>query len=175
MRSHVRLHLRGYSRAAQVRRRGGIETIAIDVDGCLTDGRMVIDGNGEKAWKAFGPDDHTMIQLAQRRGLGVVLITADRQAEKIVLARASHMRVAIIFESDWRVNDLALAGCNMRRTAYIGDGCLDARVFPHVGFGFAPSDAWPATRAAADAVTSCPGGRRAVAQAIDYTLRRLTA
>jgi 3-deoxy-D-manno-octulosonate 8-phosphate phosphatase (KDO 8-P phosphatase) len=135
----------------------------------MTDGSIYAGPDGGKLFKAFGPDDNDAIKAAQRLGLTVALVSADSSGIEITQARADHMEVPLFLaDPDERL------GLMSSMTVYIGDGFYDGPVLRQAGFGIAPVDAWPGAIKAADAVTSRPGGHRAVAQAIDFTLRRLT-
>jgi 3-deoxy-D-manno-octulosonate 8-phosphate phosphatase (KDO 8-P phosphatase) len=173
-RDRVRVTVAGRRRAAALRRLG-VRDLVVDVDGCMTDGRLVVNGLGEKAWKAFGPDDSDALKAAQAAHLRVTLVTADEQGSLIVRHRAEHMGVPLVVAPGaarvpWLVEHHDV---DSTRTVYIGDGWHDADNVREVAFGVAPADAWPWTIRCADAVTSRPGGHRAVAQAVDYVLRRI--
>ena len=55
---------------------------------------------------------------------------------------------------------------------YMGDGIFDSYVFPAVGYGIAPSNAFHTTRVRADYVTTATGGDRAVAEACLHILEK---
>jgi 3-deoxy-D-manno-octulosonate 8-phosphate phosphatase (KDO 8-P phosphatase) len=155
-----------------MRAAGGVEHIVIDIDGCMTDGGLIVDEFGMRAFKTFGPDDHDAIREAiDSFGLDVQFVTADKLGLKISEARAEHMRIPLTCcKPNNRCSALRV---DPERTVYVGDGYWDWQVFSRVGFGIAPNDAWPETRAAADAVTSRTGGHRAVAQAVQFTFKNL--
>jgi 3-deoxy-D-manno-octulosonate 8-phosphate phosphatase (KDO 8-P phosphatase) len=175
----VSLSWSGRVRARSLRRDGGARLVVIDVDGCLTDGKLYVDDKGQKTVKAFGPDDHAAIQR-WRGTFGIEIITSDWT--QISVARASHMGVNITKADAGaaariaHIQELAtLARHDVRDDGivYIGDGYHDADVMRAFGFGIAPAGSWPGTLRAADAITSRHGGDRAVAQALDYVGMRL--
>jgi 3-deoxy-D-manno-octulosonate 8-phosphate phosphatase (KDO 8-P phosphatase) len=53
------------------------KVILIDVDGCLTDGRLTIDHRGEKPFKQFHTRDVRAIRELVFNGFEVVLVSAD--------------------------------------------------------------------------------------------------
>jgi 3-deoxy-D-manno-octulosonate 8-phosphate phosphatase (KDO 8-P phosphatase) len=55
---------------------------------------------------------------------------------------------------------------------YMGDGIFDGFVFPHVGYGICPKNAYEGARAQADYICKCDGGDRAVADACLHLLER---
>lgn len=170
----MKVYRRGRSRAAAVRRLGGIANVIIDIDGTMTDGLLPINANGFKIFKNFGADDSDAIRTAISYGLIVELVTADHSSSAIVASRAEVIGVPVSFEHG---RDRMLAyqhRMDLRRTVYIGDGWYDGDNFTMAGFGIATMNALPMTKAKADAVSSRRGGDKAVAQSIAFILERLT-
>lgn len=161
------MRARGLVRASSLRRRGGALRVVIDVDGTMTDGRIYVNEHG-KMFKAFGPDDHSAVNVARHQGLDVLLVSADKSL--ITQARAEHMSLDVQWWSE--VSRIPL-DVDPMRTVYVGDGYYDHVAMRECAFGIAVNDSWPRTRRAADAVTSRNGGHRAVAQALDFTRRFL--
>ena len=60
---------------------GRIRCVVLDVDGVLTDGRIVLDGAGGE-WKFFDVRDGLGISLAGKLGLQVVFLTG-RESEAV--------------------------------------------------------------------------------------------
>jgi 3-deoxy-D-manno-octulosonate 8-phosphate phosphatase (KDO 8-P phosphatase) len=174
----VKVRWGGRARARSLRRAGGVGLVVLDVDGVLTDGGLHVDASGTKLYKSFGPDDHDAIKRWKQH-YPIDLVTSDWSP--VTLARADHMKVNVWHAPAGRldrvdiISELADADdCGLERVVYVGDGYYDGAVMQAVGFGIAPCDAWPDTIRAADAVTSRGGGKRAVAQALDYIGRTLT-
>lgn len=167
----VRPH--GILRAVRARR-VGIHTIILDIDGTMTDGSHNIGQQGDKVFKAFGPDDSDAIRLARSHGFEVVMTSADRQADHIYESRARHIGATFVPTSAGnRAMELDKL-YDLTRSVYVADGIFDHWVMKQTAFGIAVNDAWPKTKREADAVTSRPGGKRAAAQAIDFVMRRMT-
>jgi 3-deoxy-D-manno-octulosonate 8-phosphate phosphatase (KDO 8-P phosphatase) len=172
----VTVTLRGAARAARLADIGGARHVVIDVDGCLTPGYQVMDESGSKPVKVFGLDDFAA--LMRWWGMfDVTAVTSDLCPPTI--ARLESWGVPLTeapAESAARVSVIrAITGSDLMTCVYIGDGYHDASVMHQVGFGIAPADAWPETARAADGVTSAPGGRRAVALALDFIGENLLA
>lgn len=166
----------GRARARSLRRAGGVGLVVLDVDGVLTDGGLHVDASGGKAVKTFGPDDHDAIKRWGRH-IPIDLVTSDWSP--VTLARADHMKVDVWYAPSGKTSRLEIIkelaeDVGLKRTVYVGDGYYDGEIMQEVGFGIAPADAWPDTIRTADGVTSRGGGRRAVAQALDYIGRTLT-
>ena len=129
----------------------------------MTDGRMWYSVNG-KQYKAFGPDDHSALDIL-RKDIEIVFITADRLGYDISLRRIMDMNYPLYFEpiegrSTWINRRFGLV-----ETIYMGDSFLDESLLRDVGYGICPADGALQAREAADYVTQCGGGNRAVAEA----------
>ena len=66
---------------------------------------------------------------------------------------------------------IAELGLSPDQVCQIGDDLTDLPVMRYVGLGVAVPDAAPEVREAADYVTSVPGGRGAVREAIELLLK----
>lgn len=144
---------------------GRIKLIVCDVDGCLTDGRMVHGESGEEL-KFFHTRDGIAIQQAQRAGIEVAFLSNGFTTGHI-LARAARLgvrRVAVsrepkaaILES-W-MRELGLQGDEV---AYLGDDVNDIGAMRLCGLTACPADAHPAVRKVAVFVLATPGGKGAL-------------
>ena len=150
-----------------------IELILSDVDGVLTDGRLIYDNQGIES-KAFHIRDGQGIRLWHETGRPFGLITARNS--RIVRARAAELKIDILRQgtSDKLaavkeiVNEL---GLRPEQICYLGDDLLDLRALDYVGLGVAVADACGEAREAADHVTRLDGGRGAVRETIEMILR----
>jgi 3-deoxy-D-manno-octulosonate 8-phosphate phosphatase (KDO 8-P phosphatase) len=149
-----------------------VTLLLLDVDGVLTDGRIVYDADGREAKTFYVRDGHG-IKLLQRAGIEVGIVTARRSA--VVEIRARELGIDIVCQgvSDkvavWR------AICDERRldpaaTAYVGDDIQDVPLLRRVGFAAAVADAEGCVLEAAHYVSGRPGGRGAVRDIADFVL-----
>lgn len=145
------------------------EILVIDVDGVLTDGSCTYTVDGKTA-KVFGPDDNDALKLLARF-IEPRFVSADERGFVISKRRVSHdMGFALdLVQAADRVRWIS-GQCDAANVIYMGGGIFDAAVFEAVGYGICPADGFSATREAADFVTTCPGGRRAVAEACVHIL-----
>jgi 3-deoxy-D-manno-octulosonate 8-phosphate phosphatase KdsC-like HAD superfamily phosphatase len=60
-----------------LRNMSSVDTILIDCDGVLTDGKMYMDHTGEKPFKAFDSKDIRAIREIVSQGIRVIIVTAD--------------------------------------------------------------------------------------------------
>jgi 3-deoxy-D-manno-octulosonate 8-phosphate phosphatase (KDO 8-P phosphatase) len=163
----------GIKRARALIAAGGALHVIIDVDGCLTPGAQVVDSGGWKPVKVFGLDDRAAIERWVKQ-VEITLMTSDPCPATSARAKSLDCVLAIApAEPAGRLHVIERYAGRLDRVVYIGDGYYDHEVMRGAGFGIAPSDAWPETLRAADAVVSRPGGQRAVALALDYIGEKL--
>lgn len=168
----MKLNRKGRAAARRMKALGGPQVFITDVDGCLTDGSFHQNETGRKTHKMFGPDDGDALRLLNTF-IPVIIVSADLSGLAIHKTRAEHLGIPFMQASHDRIGFMTAQGYNLSRVVYVGDGWLDRRAVKRVGFGFAPADAWPETKQAADHVTTYGGGHRAVAEAAILTSRRL--
>jgi 3-deoxy-D-manno-octulosonate 8-phosphate phosphatase (KDO 8-P phosphatase) len=145
----------------------------LDVDGVLTDGRLVYGAVGEDT-KVFHVRDGYGIVAALASGLDVAIVSG--RASPAVERRLAELGVTEVHQ---RVADKAavLAElCTRRavtpdRVAYMGDDVPDLPLMRRVGLALAPADAVPEVRRAAHWISRRAGGSGAVREAIEWLLR----
>lgn len=151
---------------------GSLRLLALDVDGVLTDGRIVYGNNGEEL-KAFSIKDGLGIKLVQRCGLQVAIITGRDSA--IVARRAAELGIEIVVQGREdkliALNELCDdLGIPLGACAYMGDDLPDLAAITAAGLGLSVSDAAAPVRDAADWVSTRPGGAGAVREACEMIL-----
>jgi len=146
---------------------------ALDVDGVLTDGKFWWDANGNKVYKAFGPDDADALKLIRPYLANIVFYTQDKKGMEISISRLSHMGFPVVeANTKERLLDIEkFYGFN--NTIYMGDSFLDAPILSLCKFGITTSDADPYARRYANYITSKPGGSRAVSEACFWILKEV--
>jgi 3-deoxy-D-manno-octulosonate 8-phosphate phosphatase (KDO 8-P phosphatase) len=150
-----------------------IELVLLDVDGVLTDGRIIWDANGTEI-KFFNVKDGHGIKLLQRAGIQVGIITG--RTSPVVDLRAKELGITLVYQGSLRKQDSyddikRITGLSDHQIAYMGDDVIDVPVMRRVGFAVAPSDALPEALAVADLVTSRCGGMGAVRELCDLILK----
>jgi 3-deoxy-D-manno-octulosonate 8-phosphate phosphatase (KDO 8-P phosphatase) len=151
----------------------GITLLILDVDGVLTDGRIIIDDAGLES-KQFDVRDGHGLKMLMRCGIGVVLLTGRKS--RVVDHRAADLEIKEVHQGIWNKREvfdeiLRRRKLSPEETAYIGDDVVDIPVLKRVGFGVAVADACPEAIGAADYVTERPGGRGAVREVCDMILK----
>ena len=149
-----------------------IKMLLLDVDGVLTDGRIILDNQGNEL-KAFHVRDGHGIKLAQRAGIILGIITG-RKAE-VVNVRARELGIEEVHQGSLKKiivyeSLLAKYGLCDGQIAYMGDDVVDVDIMKRVGLAIAVADCDPAVRPFADWITRNCGGCGAVREAINFIL-----
>ena len=150
-----------------------IRLLVMDVDGVLTDGRMVLSDRGAEL-KMFHTHDGIGLALAHRAGLKTALVTGE--TSPIAKARGAKLGVGTVVLGARRKGDvvealLAEHGLSAEALAYMGDDLLDLPALQRAGLAVAPADAVADVRAVAHVVTKTPGGHGAVRECVELLLR----
>ncbi|WP_457607636.1 KdsC family phosphatase [Nitratifractor sp.] len=151
-----------------------IELIVLDVDGCLTDGRIVYGESGEEI-KAFDVKDGLAIASWIRLGRQAAIITGRRS--EIVRRRAEELGIRHLYQGVCEKHEtlktvLAELGLHPSRVAVIGDDLNDWTMLQMAGRSYAPADGVEKIRSMVDCPLSRSGGRGAVREMIEDLLDR---
>ncbi len=146
----------------------GIRMLILDVDGVMTDGSIVMDGEGES--KAFNVRDGHGIKLLQRASVEVAIITG--RSSRVVAQRAADLGIGRVIQGCLNKAEglaalLREAELEARDCAMMGDDVIDLPPMRACRLALAPADAHPAVLAEADWIASHPGGRGAIRQAAE--------
>jgi 3-deoxy-D-manno-octulosonate 8-phosphate phosphatase (KDO 8-P phosphatase) len=150
-----------------------IEVLVLDVDGVLTDGRIVYTDAGEEI-KAFHVRDGSGLKLWTSLGKHAGIITGRRSA--IVDRRAKELGIQAVTQGadDKRVameQMLKSLGGTPEQTCVVGDDIVDIAMMRTAGLAVAVADACPEAKEDAHYVTEARGGRGAVREVIELILR----
>jgi 3-deoxy-D-manno-octulosonate 8-phosphate phosphatase (KDO 8-P phosphatase) len=144
----------------------------MDCDGVLTDGRLYFGASGEEL-KVFDVRDGQGLVNWHRAGFRSGIISGRNSP--IVERRAAELGIEFVLQgvadkAAAFVEVVSAAGSAAEETAFIGDDIGDLPSMALAGFAVAVSDAADEVRAAANHVTTRPGGRGAVRELIDLLL-----
>lgn len=151
---------------------GQIRLIICDVDGVLTDGKLMLGPDGQEI-VCFHVHDGLGIRKWLDAGGSLVLLTGRRS--KAVQVRAEELGVEV-FTGVADKAEVAAEIMSQRRVlphqvAYIGDDENDIPVMSVVGVAAAVANAVAAVRQIADIVLKTRGGEGAVREFIELALR----
>ena len=142
-----------------------IKLVCLDVDGVLTDGSIIISGQGE-----------LFKQFYVRDGLGIKFLQDCGIQSDIVIERAKELGITLLMQGqkDKREGLAEIcrqAGVSPEETAYMGDDIPDLCLFPLVALSCAPSDASVVALKKACWVSRFPGGHGAVRELAEFILK----
>lgn len=160
-------------RTALAEKAARIRLLLFDVDGVLTDGRILIHDDGTEA-KCFSIRDGTAFVWAQRAGLVTGLLSARQSRATSV--RAAQLGIPIVRQQSGEkletyLDLLRQQGLTDAEVAFMGDDLLDLPVLSRVGLSAAPRDAVPEVRSAVDWVSEFGGGAGAARELVELVLR----
>jgi len=150
-----------------------LKLLVLDVDGVLTDGTLIINGDGTES-KCFNTLDGHGIRMWRRAGLKVAFLSGRlstptaKRAEQLEVdhcVQDAHHKLPAIKEL------LEQLDIDPAQVAFIGDDLPDLPVIKYVGFGVAVANAVDQVKQAADYVTNRSGGKGAVREVIEYILK----
>ena len=150
-----------------------IKLMLFDVDGVLTDGKILLHPDGTES-KRFDIKDGTGLVWAQRAGLKVGFLSARRSAA--TARRAEQLGISIVHQGSASklsayTEILQQHALSDVEVAYMGDDVLDLPVVQRAGLSACPSDAAKEMRMRVDYVSPRRGGDGAVRDLIELVLR----
>jgi len=150
-----------------------IKVVVMDVDGVLTDGKIIVDSNGVES-KNFDVQDGLGIVLLHQCGIKTAIISA-RQSE-VVKFRAGDLKINQVFVGVYpkmSAYEEVLKNLNVHdhEICFIGDDVVDLKVMRRVGFAVAVDNAVFEVKKAAHYVTKKTGGNGAVREVIELILK----
>lgn len=152
---------------------GRVEMLVLDVDGVLTDGRIIYGDTGIEV-KAFHVRDGTGLKIWHAAGKRAAIVTG--RTSRVVEVRAAELGIRAVVQG---IADkgaafrqvLGAAGLTPEQAAFVGDDLPDLPALLSSGLAVAVADACAEVRAAAHYVTRTAGGRGAVREVVELILR----
>ena len=150
-----------------------IRMILSDVDGCLTDGSLIFDEQGNEI-KAFHARDGLGITIWKRKGGLIGFVT--RRCTAVVRKRAEELKIHELCQGVTNKLEMLADICQKyelkpEQIAYVGDDLVDLAIMKAVGVSACPADSVPEILTAADYVCKTNGGRGAVREVIEQILK----
>ncbi|MGM0602523.1 MAG: KdsC family phosphatase [Bacillota bacterium] len=151
-----------------------INTIFLDVDGTLTDGKVYLD-NYDNEMKAFNVKDGLMVAGALRTGIDIIIITGRKS--KIVERRAAELGIEELYQDikdkEGKLKEIMEdKEITFENIAYLGDDLNDFKVMKKAAFAGCPADAAEAVKKIADYISDYNGGNGAVRQILQHLFRK---
>ena len=167
----MKLILSGYDKT-QIKKASAIKAIFFDVDGVLTDGKIIYDETGKEI-KNFNVKDGQIISHLKKAGIVVGAIsgresgaTAKRAAE----LKLDFCHQAILDKAETFQKLIDHYKFKNREVAFVGDDINDIPVFRIAGLSACPCDTFEYVKETVDLVTKAKGGRGVLREVADLVL-----
>lgn len=150
-----------------------IKLLLLDVDGVLTDGRIVYDSRGGDM-KFFDVHDGLGVYALKKAGIPTILITA--KGSRAIKPRARDMQVEAVYENispKTVVLERILKKYQLSHDeiCFVGDDLVDLCLMQSVGFPIAVFNAAAQIKEVASYITVREGGRGAVREIAELILK----
>ena len=150
-----------------------IKMLILDVDGVLTDGRMIYGSYGDEL-KNFNVNDGLGLYMMKKAGYKNIILTA--KASRVVKKRAKALRVDKVYQNfHYKIkayNDIKRKfKFEDDEICFIGDDLIDMPVLKRVGLAVCPTNAMDEVKSFAHLITENSGGNGAVREVCDLLLR----
>ncbi len=126
-----------------VARAAKIKLVLFDVDGVLTDGRLILDDRGIE-YKAFHSRDGHGMKMLQASGVAIGIITG--RTSDVVRYRMDSLGIKHVYQGQNNKLDafnelIAKLNLDAGQAAFVGDDVVDLPVMTRVGLAIAVADA----------------------------------
>ncbi len=167
------MQLEGKPGAGLAEKMRKVKALILDVDGVLTDGRIIIGDDGQET-KCFHVRDGHGLKMIKRAGIEVMFLTGRKS--RVVEHRARELGVEKVYQG--ALDKLAVfneilstGGFTPEQVAYMGDDIVDLPVLSRAGLSITVSDSHSEVLQTVDLVTKNPGGRGAVREVCEMILQ----
>ena len=149
-----------------------IKLVVFDVDGVLTDGRIIIGDDGQE-YKAFNSRDGHGMKLLQYTGVEIAIITG--RTSKTVEHRMNGLGINHVYQGkriklpvfEALIDEL---GLSPDECAYVGDDWVDLAIMGRVGLAVAVQDADNVVKKHAHWITPSRGGMGAAREVCELIM-----
>lgn len=150
-----------------------IRLLVLDVDGVMTDGKIIMNDMGREI-KNFDVKDGHGIKILMRCGIDVILLTGRRSA--VVEHRAKDIGIEEVYQGIYNKLEkfeeiLQNKSFNYENIAFVGDDIVDIPLLKRVGFSVAVADATEDVKKCVDYITKKAGGDGAVREVCELILQ----
>lgn len=149
-----------FSKEEVKRMKKKITLVVLDIDGVLTDGKVVIDDHG-KEYKAINYRDLDSINYLKNKGVEFALLTGENTDFVNIIAKRFKIKNVIKGAKDKAAGLLRVSkmmNTPAKNICYVGDSDRDAEGLKISGVSFVPKDATKKAKKSATYVFSLKGG-----------------
>jgi 3-deoxy-D-manno-octulosonate 8-phosphate phosphatase (KDO 8-P phosphatase) len=150
-----------------------VTLLLLDCDGVMTDGTILVTGDGDEI-KRFNVLDGHGIVLWRRVGHRVGVLTG--RGSRALERRVKELKIEYLIQRSLNKLEsfeafVAEAGFAREEIAYVGDDVVDIPLLRRAGLAVVPPNAVEEAVEAAHAVTERAGGHGAVREVVDFLLQ----
>jgi 3-deoxy-D-manno-octulosonate 8-phosphate phosphatase (KDO 8-P phosphatase) len=150
-----------------------IKLLVLDVDGVLTDGRIIYGNYGDEI-KNFDVNDGLGMFILKKTGIKIVILTA--KASKVVAKRARELKVDKVYHDfHYKIEALHLIrkrfAVKDEQICFVGDDLIDIPVLSRVGLAICPPNAMREVKNICHLITEKSGGRGAVREVCELIMK----
>ena len=150
----------------------GVKALIFDVDGVLTDGKIIYDNNGVET-KAFNVKDGQIIKHLKEAGIVVGAITG--RSSDVVKKRCEELKLDFYYQG---IHDKPQIfeqvcekyGLQKKEVTYIGDDLIDLGILTQCGLAVTPNDGMSYVQEHVDMISEKNGGEGVVREVGDLLL-----
>ncbi len=148
-----------------------IELIVLDVDGTLTDGKIIYTNNGDEIKNFDVKDGLAVASWTKKLGKKAAIITGrnstliERRAKELGI---THLHQGVHDKDETLENILKKEGLSWNQTAVIGDDLNDLKMLKKAYISFAPNDASHYVKDMVNIVCNAKAGNGAVREMVEY-------
>lgn len=152
-----------------------IKLIAMDVDGVLTNGDIVVRESGEEV-KTWNVRDRIAFYFARKSTDKLKFAWITGRASRQVEQQASEIKIDALYQNcmdklEAVKNLTSTFSVSFSEIAFIGDDLIDLPVLRRVGLSMCPGDAAPEVKEHVDIVSLYPGGKGVLREAVEIVLQ----
>jgi 3-deoxy-D-manno-octulosonate 8-phosphate phosphatase (KDO 8-P phosphatase) len=156
----------------QIKKAAQIKAIFFDVDGVLTDGKIIYDDTGRES-KQFNVKDGYIISHLKKAGILVGIITG--RESQVVSNRAAELKLDFCHQGIMNKHEvfeklIQFHKLKKKQVAYIGDDINDLDILRECGLSACPADALDYIKINVDVVTDAKGGQGVAREISDLVL-----
>ena len=150
-----------------------IKVLVMDVDGVLTEGKLIFDGEA-KELKAFNVQDGYGIVILKRAGIKTAIITAGNS--KVVKVRADYLHIDKLYSGAYPKiisyeKMLKFFKVKDAEVCFVGDDLTDCQILKRVGLAISVRNAVSEVKKITDYKTKRCGGDGAIREVIELLLK----
>ncbi len=150
-----------------------IKLLILDVDGVMTDNKLIYGDDGQE-YKAFNTRDGHGMVLLQKSNVDIAIITGRKSL--LVTKRMDDLKVKHVHQGvpDKLPTFLKLVDnlqIEFSEIAYIGDDILDLPILTRIGLSVSPSDGDAEVKSRVDYISKFKGGQGCVREICEMIMR----